>query len=153
MCLGLNLTQIHHIWTAIHVIFLAKVFLPLWTTCPWCLVWRGQPFQNRHAQSAGFEPARAEPNRFLVCRLNHSAKTACDFLRNQRWLRTPQVCFNMCKAIHSTISMYHICLQHPTSFGWSILMLWGICMNEKSLSEVGFEPTPGEPDCDLNAAP
>ena len=24
-------------------------------------------------QSAGFEPARAEPNRFLVCRLNHSA--------------------------------------------------------------------------------
>ena len=24
---------------------------------------------------------------------------------------------------------------------------------EKMLSEVGFEPTPGEPDCDLNAAP
>ena len=23
----------------------------------------------------------------------------------------------------------------------------------KGLSEVGFEPTPGEPDCDLNAAP
>ena len=23
----------------------------------------------------------------------------------------------------------------------------------KDLSEVGFEPTPGEPDCDLNAAP
>ena len=32
--------------------------------------------QNRLAQSAGFEPARAEPNRFLVCRLNHSAMTA-----------------------------------------------------------------------------
>ena len=27
-------------------------------------------------QSAGFEPARAEPNRFLVYRLNHSATTA-----------------------------------------------------------------------------
>ena len=24
---------------------------------------------------------------------------------------------------------------------------------KKALSEVGFEPTPGEPDCDLNAAP
>lgn len=24
---------------------------------------------------------------------------------------------------------------------------------KKKLSEVGFEPTPGEPDCDLNAAP
>ena len=24
---------------------------------------------------------------------------------------------------------------------------------KKLLSEVGFEPTPGEPDCDLNAAP
>ena len=32
--------------------------------------------QNCLAQSAGFEPARAEPNRFLVCRLNHSAMTA-----------------------------------------------------------------------------
>jgi hypothetical protein len=29
------------------------------------------------AQSAGFEPARAEPNRFLVYRLNHSATIAC----------------------------------------------------------------------------
>ena len=28
------------------------------------------------AQSAGFEPARAEPNGFLVHRLNHSATTA-----------------------------------------------------------------------------
>lgn len=28
------------------------------------------------SQSAGFEPARAEPNRFLVYRLNHSATTA-----------------------------------------------------------------------------
>jgi hypothetical protein len=24
---------------------------------------------------------------------------------------------------------------------------------QNCLSEVGFEPTPGEPDCDLNAAP
>ena len=32
------------------------------------------------SQSAGFEPARAEPNRFLVYRLNHSAMTAtCQF--------------------------------------------------------------------------
>ena len=28
------------------------------------------------AHSAGFEPARAEPNRFLVYRLNHSATSA-----------------------------------------------------------------------------
>ena len=28
--------------------------------------------------SAGFEPARAEPNRFLVYRLNHSATTTVD---------------------------------------------------------------------------
>ena len=31
---------------------------------------------EKHAQSAGFEPARAEPNGFLVHRLNHSATTA-----------------------------------------------------------------------------
>ena len=31
-----------------------------------------------NSQSAGFEPARAEPNRFLVYRLNHSATTAYD---------------------------------------------------------------------------
>ena len=30
----------------------------------------------KYAQSAGFEPARAEPNGFLVHRLNHSATTA-----------------------------------------------------------------------------
>ena len=36
------------------------------------------PSENdqRLTQSAGFEPARAEPNRFLVYRLNHSAMTA-----------------------------------------------------------------------------
>lgn len=28
-----------------------------------------------------------------------------------------------------------------------------LSMPENILSEVGFEPTPGEPDCDLNAAP
>ena len=32
--------------------------------------------EKKHAQSAGFEPARAEPNGFLVHRLNHSATTA-----------------------------------------------------------------------------
>ena len=26
-------------------------------------------------------------------------------------------------------------------------------MWQKAMSGVGFEPTPGEPDCDLNAAP
>ena len=35
----------------------------------WCDV-------EKLAQSAGFEPARAEPNGFLVHRLNHSATTA-----------------------------------------------------------------------------
>ena len=31
---------------------------------------------------------------------------------------------------------------------------WSSVMRlENALSEVGFEPTPGEPDCDLNAAP
>ena len=30
--------------------------------------------------SAGFEPARKNPNRFLICRLNHSATTtSCRF--------------------------------------------------------------------------
>ena len=33
---------------------------------------------TKHAQSAGFEPARAEPNGFLVHRLNHSATTAVE---------------------------------------------------------------------------
>ena len=32
--------------------------------------------KKTYAQSAGFEPARAEPNGFLVHRLNHSATTA-----------------------------------------------------------------------------
>ena len=27
------------------------------------------------------------------------------------------------------------------------------CITKIYMSEVGFEPTPGEPDCDLNAAP
>ena len=31
---------------------------------------------KKHAQSAGFEPARGDPNGFLVHRLNHSATTA-----------------------------------------------------------------------------
>ena len=35
-----------------------------------------QKEKEKHAQSAGFEPARAEPNGFLVHRLNHSATTA-----------------------------------------------------------------------------
>ena len=31
-------------------------------------------FQKNNTTSAGFEPARAEPKRFLILRLNHSAK-------------------------------------------------------------------------------
>ena len=31
--------------------------------------------EKKSPWSAGFEPARAEPNRFLVYRLNHSATT------------------------------------------------------------------------------
>jgi hypothetical protein len=31
---------------------------------------------KNNSQSTGFEPVREDPNRFLVCRLNHSAKTA-----------------------------------------------------------------------------
>ena len=34
---------------------------------------------RKNSQSAGFEPARAEPNRFLVYRLNRSATTAFFF--------------------------------------------------------------------------
>ena len=33
---------------------------------------------KKHAQSAGFEPARGDPNGFLVHRLNHSATTAME---------------------------------------------------------------------------
>ena len=33
--------------------------------------------KGKKSLSAGFEPARAEPNRFLVYRLNHSATTTC----------------------------------------------------------------------------
>ena len=39
-----------------------------------CTFVRGR--KEKLAQSAGFEPARAEPNGFLVHRLNHSATTA-----------------------------------------------------------------------------
>ena len=31
-------------------------------------------FQKENTTSAGFEPARAEPKKFLILRLNHSAK-------------------------------------------------------------------------------
>ena len=33
-------------------------------------------FGRKHAHSAGFEPAREDPNGFLVHRLNHSATSA-----------------------------------------------------------------------------
>ena len=36
----------------------------------------GEGKKNERATRAGFEPTRAEPNRFRVCRLNHSAMTA-----------------------------------------------------------------------------
>ena len=47
------------------------------------LQWR---HRQNYAQSAGFEPARAEPNGFLVHRLNHSATTASEKWRHS--LRT-----------------------------------------------------------------
>ena len=45
-------------------------------TCAVLHFWRDV---EKRAQSAGFEPARAEPNGFLVHRLNHSATTAMKF--------------------------------------------------------------------------
>ena len=43
--------------------------------------WNWSYFGKKIPQSTGFEPVRAEPNRFLVCRLNHSATTAQLFHR------------------------------------------------------------------------
>ena len=49
---------------------------------PWRVNWWLLRVYSKAAfpQSAGFEPARAEPNRFLVCRLNHSAMTAYNLI-------------------------------------------------------------------------
>ena len=44
--------------------------------------WQISLIDKSNPQSAGFEPARAEPNGFLVHRLNHSATTACYILGN-----------------------------------------------------------------------
>ena len=41
------------------------------------MVWevkREGRMEGKKATTAGFEPARAKPNRFLVCLLNHSDK-------------------------------------------------------------------------------
>ena len=43
-------------------------------------------FGKKISQSTGFEPVRAEPNRFLVCRLNHSATTAQLSGRGKKYL-------------------------------------------------------------------
>ena len=53
----------------------------------WCCILLIQTSYNsmfvalkKHAQSAGFEPARGDPNGFLVHRLNHSATTAIEYM-------------------------------------------------------------------------
>ena len=44
--------------------------------------------------------------------------------------------------------------SHDTHYGEHNASSVGMkCRVKNALSEVGFEPTPGEPDCDLNAAP
>ena len=67
------------------------------TTCfwPFCQLlnkwgWKG-PLKGL-PQSAGFEPARAEPNRFLVYRLNHSATTACDVCKRTNYAKLHILC-------------------------------------------------------------
>ena len=38
---------------------------------------KGKEKRSKKATAAGFELARAEPNRFRVCLLNHSDKLSC----------------------------------------------------------------------------
>ena len=42
------------------------------------------------ASPAGFEPARAEPIRFLIERLNHSAIVTCEYSGGQLFLIGPE---------------------------------------------------------------
>ena len=66
---------------------------------------------KKHAQSAGFEPARGDPNGFLVHRLNHSATTAMenatrnldlDITLNASGIRDPETKFK--QSTHGTCS-------------------------------------------------
>ena len=41
----------------------------------------------------------------------------------------------------------------PARFHCATLLSVGVKVEKNKLSEVGFEPTPTEVDCDLNAAP
>ena len=45
----------------------------IWTSAEW--FWIVYWFLKKYSLSAGFEPAREDPNGFLVHRLNHSATT------------------------------------------------------------------------------
>ena len=133
---GWNFTDIH-VGTFLEIV----VMITLW-------------FNFNHktfAQSAGFEPARAEPNRFLVYRLNHSATIAykigkCDVQvieEKHCWKERNWVTQSNTWKIRCASNSF---LQNNIYFNY-----WNVSKN--NLSEVGFEPTPGEPDCDLNAAP
>ena len=57
--------------------------------------------KKQKSTTAGFEPARAKPSRFLVCLLNHSDKLSC---------------FGV-KIIN--ISEKHLCRTHPKARGIS----------------------------------
>ena len=45
--------------------------------------------QKEKSTTAGFEPARGDPSRFLVYRLNHSATSSCIYARSlvNEWVR------------------------------------------------------------------
>ena len=87
--------------------------------------------EKKYAQSAGFEPARAEPNGFLVHRLNHSATTAM----KKGWLKcavnialsaflTCISAFLMCISLETPYAVQESC-QRPvydslTRAGWNL---------------------------------
>ena len=99
-------------------------------------------FTKELAHSTGFEPVRAEPNRFLVYRLNHSATIACTL---KKWTSVAVSILRM--------RILYKCYRENAKDLSEVKGSCSCAFNQKSLSEVGFEPTPGEPDCDLNAAP
>ena len=54
--------------------------MDLTNTTPFLLKYNEHWFKKNLTQSTGFEPVRAEPNGFLVHRLNHSATTAFGYV-------------------------------------------------------------------------
>ena len=67
--LTLTPTQTSLYWLSYEVSYVPENNKSIYLLC-------GVNFKIEFAHSAGFKPARAEPNRFLVYRLNHSAMTA-----------------------------------------------------------------------------